>query len=381
MSKQAELVNVDETARPPASRKRQILVIGASISLSVGVLAPIAKAGPMDQLTQTLSSTVNGAVNQTIGGISGSQGSWSEIPGGSTGKAINQTIDGILGSQGQWSEIPGIGGILNGGGITRGGGFSLPDPFAALSRSFDSFLKDILTGAIGSQGPWSEIPGSGAGGDVGNGANQDGGLPIDQPVIDMGGGFNFPINKPILDLGGIGVKTGALGLPDIIATHQSLDQIAKGMNQAQAKALDQFNINPIAVAYSAKAEADRVANKGVATTVIGTQGQQQMKAEAENASKVLDTIQVLNTDAQKKDVTQDVMKNLSAMSYGQASLSAGSYAELMGLRQQTAANSVVTANISEGIDESNRRDHAERMGAAISVLNAAGSTYLPGQEK
>lgn len=358
MSKQAELVNPEKTVRKPVSRKptsraRHTIITGASIAIAFGLIMPIAKAGPLDQLTSTLSNTVNGAINNTVGGIIDGNGPWSEIPGG-------EGLGGIIGS---------------------GGRLSLPDPFAALNRSFEALLKDILAGTIGDDGPWSEkIPTNGGGygdGDTGGGGE----LPIDQPVIDLGDEFDLQIDKPIVDLGGIGVKTGALGLPDITATHKALDQIAKGMKQSPAKALDQFNTNVVAFAYSTKAEADRAANKGVAITVNGTQGQQQMKNEASNASKVLDTIQSLNTDAQKKDVTQDVMKNLSAMTYGQASLTAGSYAQLMGLRQQTAADSVVTANISEGIDENNRRDHAERMGAAISVLNAAGSVYLPGQEK
>lgn len=334
-------------AKPLTSKLRRTIKTIAVVALSIGIMTPIAKAGPLDQLNDVLSNGVNGAINDAIGGILG-------------------------GGDGPWNEkIPGA--ILGG----KGGGFSLPDPFAALNRSFESLLKDILAGAIGGDSPWDEkIP---TGGGTGGNTGEDGGLPIDKPVIDIGGGFDLSIDKPIIDLGGIGVKVGALGLPDITATHKALDQIAKGLNQSQAKALDRFNSNSVAFAYSTKAEADRVANKGVATTVIGTEGQKQMKEEAENASKVLDTIQALNTDAQKKDVTQDVMKALSAMSYGQASLTAGSYAELMGLRQQTAATSVVTANISEGIDEGNRRDHAERMGAAISVLNAAGSVYLPGK--
>jgi hypothetical protein len=152
-------------------------------------------------------------------------------------------------------------------------------------------------------------------------------------------------------------------------------------SNTQLQRSDRFNTNSQALAYSVKSESDRTASRGMAQTVIGTAGQQQMAQDTQAASQALQFIQQTSAAAQTKDVTQDVMKDLTAMTSAQSSLVAGSYAQLMGVRQQLAADSVVNTNVSEAADEANRMQHAERMGAAMYVLNGAANFYLPGQIK
>ena len=73
-------------------------------------------------------------------------------------------------------------------------------------------------------------------------------------------------------------------------------------------------------------------------------------------------------------------KNLTAMASQQSTLQAGTYANLMALRQQEAANSLVNSNMSESVDEVNRTHHAESMAGAISVMRGAANVYLPGTD-
>ena len=78
------------------------------------------------------------------------------------------------------------------------------------------------------------------------------------------------------------------------------------------------------------------------------------------------------------DVTQDVMKNLTAMVASQSTLESGNYAQTMLIHQQLSANGVVEANISEAVDETNRARHAEAMAGAAALKRAASGMYLPG---
>jgi len=320
------------------------LILGATIPLSPRIARAAGLTDLSDTLSQTVTNTVNQAINPVGQIINGGSGGWNENIGLPSGTGGN-----------------GIGGIVN--SILGGGGGTNFNPFGSIMDTFKSFLNDLLKEVTGNQcGALSENPTCSTGG---------AGLPT-------GGGT--PNGNGTITIDGTPINTGALGLPDPTATHSQIDQAAaKGGNNSALQQSDHFNLNPIALAYSVKSESDRVAGRGVAETVIGTQGQAQMQQESTMAAQTLGTIEQTGQDAQNKDVTQDVMKNLASMESANSTLVAGSYAQLMGLRQQTAANGVVTTNISEATDESNRMQHAERMGAAISVLNSAGAFYLPGQ--
>lgn len=61
------------------------------------------------------------------------------------------------------------------------------------------------------------------------------------------------------------------------------------------------------------------------------------------------------------DVTQDAIKNLTAIQANQSSLVGGSYAQLMALRAQDAANAVVTSNISDIVPRNYERFFSKLM--------------------
>lgn len=341
------------------------------LGFALTLIAPYTKAGPLEELNNTLSQTVTNVTNQVLNPINQVEGAINgtlnqveetinQTIGGAVdqvGDTINQTVDGAL--DGALEPVQdAIGGIFGGNGSTP----PFLNPFQSLIRSFTTFLQGILSDLLGG------ITGSGE-----SDASEETGLDIS-------------LNSPVVQIpkapGEVGItpQVGALGLPDIGATHAAIDEMARN-NHTQLQRSDRFNTNTQALAYSVKSETDRTASRGMAQTVIGTAGQQQMAQDTQAASQALQFIQQTSTAAQTKDVTQDVIKDLTAMTAAESSLVAGSYAQLMGVRQQLAADSVVNTNISEATDEANRMQHAERMGAAMYVLNSAANFYLPGQTK
>jgi hypothetical protein len=340
------------------------------LGFALTLVAPYAKAGPLEELNNTLSQTVTNVTNQVLnpinqvqntvnGTVNQIENTINQTVGGAVNQVentINQTVGGVV--DGVLGPIQNtIGGIFGGNGRTP----SFLNPFQSLIRSFTTFLQGILNNLLG-----------GITGSSNNGSEEQ--------------GLDISLNNPVVQIpkapgeAGITPQVGALGLPDIQATHAAIEQMARSSNTPLQRS-DRFNTNSQALAYSVKSESDRTASRGMAQTVIGTAGQQQMAQDTQAASQALQFIQQTSAAAQSKDVTQDVMKDLTAVTSAQSSLVAGSYAQLMGVRQQLAADSVVNTNISEAADEANRMQHAERMGAAMYVLNSAANFYLPGQTK
>lgn len=233
--------------------------------------------------------------------------------------------------------------------------------FRVFNTSFEQILSDVFGNVFGGgEQPWDEHWGASG-----------------QPELGGSDDRNFDIPDVI---------TGALGIPDIIQNHKAIfDQATgharQGTPAAGIQRADRFNLNPIPLAQSLQFMEDRAQNNGMAATVLSSEGQTAMKQEMEAATVTLQQIQAKAQEAQGMDVTQDVMKNLTALQANQSALIGGSYSQLMALRAQEAANNVVTSNISESLDEDNRARHAESMTAADHVLRTSAGFYLPGLVK
>lgn len=188
-------------------------------------------------------------------------------------------------------------------------------------------------------------------------------------------------------LGGV-VKndTGVLGASDPIQSDTDIGNSigdngkgdGDGAASAQAQKQDVFNQNPVAIQQSLDHANERTSAVVIAEPFLGKAGQDLMDSEMENTQTDLKGIQDLATQAQSMDVTQDVMKNLSAMVSGQSQLEAGNYLELTKMNQQQAQGNVLSANLSESLDEYNRSQHAETMSGAYGVMEGSANVYLPG---
>lgn len=181
---------------------------------------------------------------------------------------------------------------------------------------------------------------------------------------------------------GANVPAGTMGLPDFDKVKTEIENKSKsgssGTPADAAQKVDRFNLNPIALSRSLSAEQDRTLGRTISASVLSDDGQKAMTEERAAAAQTLKQLQAKAQEAQKLDVTQDVMKNLAQMAAGQASLESGTYAQTMLIRQQMAVNGVVETNISEAIDEINRGRRVEAMAGASRLLQSASSLYLPG---
>lgn len=183
----------------------------------------------------------------------------------------------------------------------------------------------------------------------------------------------------------LGGATGSLNIVDFLKLHKSIEEQAgrggaNGDANAQMQQVDRYNINPNTLAQSLKFEADRAQSAAMAAGLLSAEGQAGIQKEMETTTKTLQQIQAYAQNAQGRDVTQDVMKDAANIAANQSALQAGTYSQILALRTQTAADSVVQSNISEALDEMNRRDRAESAAAADLVLRNASQVYIPGSK-
>ena len=135
---------------------------------------------------------------------------------------------------------------------------------------------------------------------------------------------------------------------------------------------------------------DQELSRAVAASVLGTTGQQQLEQKAQQTSSIIDNSQQglqvakrLAQEAQSLTSTQAVMKNNAALSStlagmltNQSRLEADNHAALLKMQQLQGITAQLSANTSEGIDESNRRSRVNR------EMELSGATqtpmYIPG---
>ena len=207
---------------------------------------------------------------------------------------------------------------------------------------------------------------------------------IDNTIGDVTGGIGGATGTIDESLGGItDVVGGGSGLGGIIGGGggSSVDVTLSPSKQADGsiQSGDRFNVNPFGLAESLTGEVNRISARSVAAAIIGEQGQLETQEEAEATQATLDAIVRQAQEGQSLDVTQDVMKNLASLEAQAAALDAAEVYHDQRLEQQLAANNVVSADISEALDEKNRSDRAQEFGAAAMLMRASAQTYIPGE--
>ncbi|MBE9010931.1 hypothetical protein IQ250_12000 [Pseudanabaenaceae cyanobacterium LEGE 13415] len=332
--------------QPATQAKFRLLVVTLTFAVLVGSLFPqVAKAGVLDGLSNTIEQTVERVTNNATNPVRQIEGAIGQVE-----NTIQRPLDGINNT---------IQSLLS--PFVQ----QLQQYFQVFNHTFQDLLSSVFSGG---RYPWDEQPGGGLpSGDVGNSGNS--GDWSELPPADSSGAIYGPLQ-----------------IPDFLKSHKAIDQqvlngATAGTPSQATQTSDRFNINPVPLAQSLRFQQDRLQSYGMAATVLSTEGQTALKQEMQAATATLQTIQQKSQEAQSMDVTQDAIKNLTAIQANQSSLVGGSYAQLMALRAQDAANAVVTSNISETLDEENRARHAESMAAADHVLRASAGIYLPGLVK
>lgn len=163
-----------------------------------------------------------------------------------------------------------------------------------------------------------------------------------------------------------------------------------GLRQISPPSADFFSSNPTVAQRDLANLYDQEYARAQAARFLGKPGQTWLDTNAAATTTLVKQNTVLATEigalakgALSLDVTQDVMKNSAQIqsraaniALNQSQISAQQQAALLGVQQQQAALMQLSANLGEGIDESNRRERLER-----DVLHMeAGSVpvYLPG---
>ena len=175
---------------------------------------------------------------------------------------------------------------------------------------------------------------------------------------------------------------GSMGLPDYSKIMPTLDALAKGENgnpNARLQGLDRFSTTPETLKMSLSGEVERLASRSIAQATLSEAGQEDMKARLEGAEKTLETIIAIGDDSQDLDVTQDVMKSLTAQLANDSVLRAGQYEQDLRARQQAAADAVVNTEIARLLGEQNRASRADMSANAAMMHSVAGQLHLPGE--
>ncbi|MEM1307999.1 MAG: hypothetical protein AAGF98_00610 [Cyanobacteria bacterium P01_H01_bin.153] len=375
--------------------------------------------GTWGQGTSILNGDLDSILNDQLGGLLGGDLE-SILGGGDLGSILggDDLIDGILGDvlgSGDWGGESILGDIL-GGGILNGDLDAVLGDVLAGSILEDVLggggLEDILGGDLGSiltgggledilDGGWGDLEGALGGlGDLGLGGLDD--------LLGGGGGYSAEIDIKIPALGEslaswntlageasgalisnvVGafgsaphIVTGALGVPDVLASQLSVFEtvmggVENGSPGGTSQRADRFNVNPVALSETIGKEVSRAASVGFSNTLLSEAGQQAIVEEVEATDETLTEIVDLATEAQDLDVTQDVMKNLSAMAAQQSSLQVAEYGQTIQLRQQFAADAVVQAEAAEDLASLSRRQQTEPMAAAAEVIQSSSTLVL-----
>jgi hypothetical protein len=148
--------------------------------------------------------------------------------------------------------------------------------------------------------------------------------------------------------------------------------------------------NPIVHKRDAANLYDQELSRATAAPVIGDTGRKWLEQEVKKTGAIVQNnqqgtqaTQKLAQEAQGLSVTQDVMKNnakqmasLAGIMNNQAKLTADNQTSLLKLQQLQGTIAQLTANTSEGIDETNRRDRVTRQIELSSATQA--EVYIPG---
>jgi hypothetical protein len=151
-----------------------------------------------------------------------------------------------------------------------------------------------------------------------------------------------------------------------------------------------LTINPIVHKRDAANLYDQELSRATAAPVLGDSGRKWLEKEVkktgdlvQNNQQGTQVTQKLAQEAQGLTVTQDVMKNnakqiasLAGIINNQSKLTAESQASLLRVQQLQGTIAQLSANMSEGIDETNRRDRVVRQIELIRATQA--EIYIPG---
>ncbi len=329
--------------------------------------------------TNRLIDPVTGSINRGIEGITGS-----------VNNGINRALGGILAPVD--GAINGALGRVNGAIDRVVGNVMAPvdKVIGDLMTSIDDQIKKILDGIFGEAGAGGVLDGA-LGGVLGGIFGGEDRRTVEalynptSPVSSIVSAASFQTLLPSVTAPyteAIPFSVGSMGLPDYTTIRPTLNALIAGEQGNPNRTIqgaDRFSTTPQTLTASLSNEVERLGSRSVANATLSKTGQDAMKADLEGATRTLNTAIDIADESQDFDVTQDIMKNLSAQLAQDSVLRTGQYKEDTLARQQAAADSIVITQISESMDEQNRARRAQWTGNSARMHQAAGQMHLPGE--
>lgn len=378
----AQLRSQSEQTAPPAAQSNSFAPGGPSpVGGGSGGVGGI--DGVLGQVNGTVDGVIDGVTGQIDGVIDGVTGQIDAVINDVTQQVMGQ-IDGVIADvmgpvNAQIDQVLGqVTGIID---ETIGNVLGDLD-LGSIIPDLGSVIPD-LGGVI------PDLGGLGGLGDLFGGGGDDGVESAYDPLASGGNevaGANFEVSLPSITepyAGMVPIELGALNLPDLGGIRTKFREAAMigatdGSPNPELQGADRFSTNPEVLATSLSNEVEREGIRSISESVLSADGQTAMKEEQEGAKETLDGIMELASDAQELDVTQDIMKNLTAMQAQDSVIDTGLYRQTMETRQQLAANGMAIAQASEALDEGQRARRAERMGSVAQMQAAASLFSMPG---
>ena len=158
-------------------------------------------------------------------------------------------------------------------------------------------------------------------------------------------------------------STGELGIPIPNQTRQDIENRID-----QTSPTDFFEVNPEVHSLYLANSLDRIATKIAIDTVLGEDGQKQLKTELEATNSTLEAIAQEAEDAQSLDVTQDVMKATIRLMAHQSVLIGATRNDTLDARLERQFTNLNLVNISRTLDEQRKARRVESAGAGAKAL-------------
>ena len=320
--------------------------------------------GRIDGTVDQISGKVNGAIDRALNNF------LSPIDGAidDTFGKVDGVIDGVIAN-----IMSPVDGIIN-------------DIMSSIDKQIDNLLGGILGEAAG--GVLDDGPGDLLSGLLGGGNKRNTVEALYNPASPLSSIISATsfqaglegITSPYTEA--IPFSVGSMGLPDYSKIMPTLDVLAKGEDgnpNSILQGADRYSTTPETLKMSLSGEVERLGSRSIAQATLSEAGQDDMKSDLEGASETLETIIQLGDDSQDMDVTQDVMKNLTAQLANDSVLRTGQYKQQMLSRQQAAADAVVNTEIAQLLSEQNRSERADIAANSARIHMSIGQLHLPGE--
>ena len=195
-------------------------------------------------------------------------------------------------------------------------------------------------------------------------------LPMDEQICSATGSGGIDMSGIFKD------STGVLGIPNPNQTRTETSQEIQSKSRTGNDVGDVFEVNPTVYSVYAANQADRLNTRAAIETVLGEDGQKQMKDEIDSTEKTVEgTINDAN-EAQEMDVTQDVAKKLVRISAQHSVLLGAIRSDAMKARIDTQFTNLNLMNSSRTLDELARARRTESSANAMSLLELSAQSSL-----